>query len=192
MRLSRKFGEPSARYVTLSNCGFKMQLTCSTGTGPGRYKTFCWLSYIEMFFFPLLFQHVLKVDVLKLNPADSPKTSKKPTLDVLEKSKVFRNETDSPTVDDIDSPRVHKKSKGDAINTASVLKKPSVEHTESLKKNFPVNEADIKPVNQLQRPGLKVWYTRLSIFLAPNLNLYYFSVSYALILRFCKQFFLIG
>jgi hypothetical protein len=116
-----------------------------------------------MFFFPLLFQHVLKVDVLKLNPADSPKTSKKPTVDLPEKSKVFRNETDSPTVekkpaidDDTDSPRVHKKSKGDAVNTASVLKKPSVEHTESLKKNLLVNEADIKPVNQLQRPGLKV------------------------------------
>jgi hypothetical protein len=99
--------------------------------------------------------------VLKLNPADSPKTSKKPTVDVPEKSKVFRNETDSPTVekksavDDIDSPRVHKKSKADAINTASVLKKPSVEHTETLKKNLLVNEADIKPVNQLQRPGLK-------------------------------------
>ncbi len=100
--------------------------------------------------------------MLKLNPADSPKTSKKPTLDVLEKSKVFRNETDSPTVkkptiDDIDSPRVHKKSKGDAIHTASVLKKkPSVEQTGSLKENLLVNEADITPVNQLQRPGLKV------------------------------------
>ncbi len=110
-----------------------------------------------------MFQHVVKVDVLKLNPADSPKTSKKPTVDLPGKSKVFRNETDSPTVekkpaidDDIDSPRVHKKSKGDAINTASVLKKPSVEHTESLKKNLLVNETDIKPVNQLQRPGLKV------------------------------------
>ncbi len=113
-------------------------------------------------YFPLLFQHVLKVDVLKLNPADSPKTSKKPAVDLLEKSKVFRNETDSPTVekkpafDDIDSPRVHKKSKGDAINTASVLKKPLVEHTESLKKNLLVNETDIKPVNKLQRQGLKV------------------------------------
>ncbi len=108
-----------------------------------------------------MFQHVLKVDVLKLNPADSPKTSKKSAADVLEKSKVFRNETDSPTVekkpanDDIDSPRVHKKSKGDATNTASVLKKPSVEPTESLKENSLVNEADIKPVNQLQRPGSK-------------------------------------
>ena len=98
--------------------------------------------------------------MLKLNPADSPKTSKKPTVDVLEKSKVFIKEANSPIVKkpDIDdaSPRVHKKSKGDAINTASVLKKPSVEHTESLKKNLLVNEADIKPVNQLQRPGLKV------------------------------------
>jgi hypothetical protein len=99
--------------------------------------------------------------VLKLNPADSPRTSKKPAVDVLEKSKVFIKEANSPTVkkpdidDDTDSPRVHKKSKGDAVNTASVLKKPSVEHTESLKKNFPVNEADIIPVNQLQRPGLK-------------------------------------
>jgi hypothetical protein len=117
-----------------------------------------------MFFFSLLFQHVVKVDVLKLNPADSPKTSKKPTVDVLEKSRVFIKEANSPTVekkpaidDDIDSPRVHKKSKGDAaINTASVLKKPSVEHTESLKENSLVNKADIKPVNQLQRPGLKV------------------------------------
>jgi hypothetical protein len=137
------------------NCNKHVELV------PVRVKDLLLTKLYLNVFFSSLFQHVLKVDVLKLNPADSPRTSKKPAVDVLEKSKVFIKEANSPTVkkpdidDDTDSPRVHKKSKGDAINTASVLKKPSVEHTESLKENLLVNESDIKPVNQLQRPGLK-------------------------------------